>query len=44
MRYIVRANKDKEVLGDNESYENFHPSFSYPVGILLFLTALAPIH
>jgi hypothetical protein len=28
---IVRANKDKEVLGDNESYETFHPTFTYPV-------------
>ncbi|KAH9967991.1 histone acetyltransferase type B catalytic subunit [Russula dissimulans] len=28
---LVRANKDKEVLGDNESYENFHPTFTYPI-------------
>ncbi|KAI0293401.1 acyl-CoA N-acyltransferase [Russula brevipes] len=27
---LVRANKDKEVLSDNESYENFHPTFTYP--------------
>jgi hypothetical protein len=34
-RRTVRANDDKEVLGDNESYENFHPSFTYPVRKLL---------
>ncbi|KAH9977310.1 histone acetyltransferase type B catalytic subunit [Lactifluus volemus] len=28
---LVRANDDKEVLGDNESYENFHPTFTYPI-------------
>ncbi|KAI0253813.1 acyl-CoA N-acyltransferase [Lactifluus subvellereus] len=28
---LVRANKDKEVLGVNESYENFHPTFTYPI-------------
>jgi hypothetical protein len=31
MRYAVRATADKEALGDNESYENFHPTFTYPV-------------
>lgn len=31
MRYAVRATTDKKVLGDNESYENFHPTFTYPV-------------
>jgi hypothetical protein len=31
MRFIVRANKDKEVLSDDESFENFHPTFTYPV-------------
>lgn len=30
-RYAVRATTDKEVLGGNESYENFHPNFTYPV-------------
>jgi hypothetical protein len=24
-RYAVRAAADKEVIGDNESHENFHP-------------------
>ncbi|KAI9511344.1 acyl-CoA N-acyltransferase [Russula earlei] len=28
---LVRANKDKEALGDNEEYENFHPTFTYPI-------------
>ncbi|KAI0293403.1 acyl-CoA N-acyltransferase [Russula brevipes] len=28
---LVRANKDKEVLSDTESYENFHPTFTYPI-------------
>ncbi|KAN0127570.1 histone acetyltransferase type B catalytic subunit [Lactarius tabidus] len=28
---LVRATTDKEVLGDNESYENFHPNFTYPI-------------
>ncbi|KAI0259913.1 acyl-CoA N-acyltransferase [Gloeopeniophorella convolvens] len=28
---LVRAREDKEVLGDNESYENFHPTFTYPI-------------
>ena len=31
MRSTVRANKDKEVLSDGESFENFHPTFTYPV-------------
>jgi histone acetyltransferase 1 len=31
MLCTVRANEDKEVLADNESYENFHPTFTYPV-------------
>lgn len=31
MRFTVRANKDKEVLSDGESFENFHPTFTYPV-------------
>jgi hypothetical protein len=30
-RFTVRANKDKEVLGESESFENFHPRFTYPV-------------
>lgn len=29
--YTVRAAADKEVLGDDESYEDFHPPFTYPV-------------
>jgi len=28
---FVRANEDKEVLADSESYENFHPTFTYPI-------------
>ncbi|KAH9999076.1 acyl-CoA N-acyltransferase [Russula vinacea] len=28
---LVRANKDKEVLSDGESFENFHPTFTYPI-------------
>ena len=31
MRLTVRAKKDKEVLGESESFENFHPTFTYPV-------------
>ena len=31
MHCIVRATTEKEALGDNESYENFHPTFTYPV-------------
>ena len=33
MLCTVRANEDKEVLAENESYDNFHPTFTYPVGI-----------
>ncbi|KAH9038958.1 acyl-CoA N-acyltransferase [Lactarius pseudohatsudake] len=28
---LVRAASDKEALGDNELYENFHPTFTYPI-------------
>ncbi|KAH9056691.1 acyl-CoA N-acyltransferase [Lactarius vividus] len=28
---LVRAATDKEALCDNESYENFHPTFTYPI-------------
>ncbi|KAK0193021.1 acyl-CoA N-acyltransferase [Armillaria mellea] len=28
---MVRAAADKEVLGDDESYEDFHPPFTYPI-------------
>ncbi|KAI0320300.1 histone acetyltransferase type B catalytic subunit [Amylostereum chailletii] len=28
---LVRATRDQEVLGDNESYEGFHPTFTYPI-------------
>jgi hypothetical protein len=31
MRFTVRANKDKEALAEGESFENFHPTFTYPV-------------
>jgi len=27
----VRASEDKEMLSPNESYEEFHPTFTYPV-------------
>jgi hypothetical protein len=27
----VRAEEDKQVLGEEETYEEFHPSFTYPV-------------
>jgi hypothetical protein len=30
-RFTVRAIKDKEALGESESFENFHPTFTYPV-------------
>ena len=30
-RFTVRANNDKEALGESESFENFHPTFTYPV-------------
>ena len=30
-RFTVRANKDKDALGESESFENFHPTFTYPV-------------
>ena len=29
--YLVRAKDDIEILDDGESYENFHPTFTYPV-------------
>ncbi|KAH0830345.1 acyl-CoA N-acyltransferase [Lanmaoa asiatica] len=28
---LVRAQEDKQVLGDNESFEEFHPTFTYPI-------------
>ncbi|KAI0040276.1 histone acetyltransferase type B [Auriscalpium vulgare] len=28
---LVRAPKDKEALGEGESYEGFHPTFTYPI-------------
>ncbi|TFY74100.1 hypothetical protein EWM64_g9912, partial [Hericium alpestre] len=28
---LVRAPKDKEVLAEDESYEGFHPTFTYPI-------------
>jgi len=28
---LVRAQEDKQVLGDNESFEGFHPTFTYPI-------------
>ncbi|KIK99725.1 hypothetical protein PAXRUDRAFT_452578 [Paxillus rubicundulus Ve08.2h10] len=28
---LVRAREDKQVLGDNESYEAFQPTFTYPI-------------
>jgi hypothetical protein len=38
-RFTVRANKDKEALGESESFENFHPTFTYPVcSFQFFLT------
>lgn len=27
----VRGKKDKEVLSEDEKYEDFHPTFTYPV-------------
>jgi len=27
----VRAGDDRQVLGDEETYEEFHPTFTYPV-------------
>jgi hypothetical protein len=34
----VRAREDKQVLGDNESYEAFQPTFTYPVRVLCAVT------
>ncbi|KAG6379181.1 acyl-CoA N-acyltransferase [Boletus reticuloceps] len=28
---LVRAQEDKQVLGKNESFEGFHPTFTYPI-------------
>ncbi|KAK0474226.1 acyl-CoA N-acyltransferase [Armillaria novae-zelandiae] len=28
---MVRADADKEMLGDDESYDEFHPTFTYPI-------------
>ncbi|OAX41608.1 acyl-CoA N-acyltransferase [Rhizopogon vinicolor AM-OR11-026] len=28
---LVRAKEDKQVLGDEETYEEFHPAFTYPI-------------
>ncbi|KAN0075406.1 Acyl-CoA N-acyltransferase [Tylopilus felleus] len=28
---LVRAQEDKQALGDDESYEGFHPTFTYPI-------------
>ncbi|KAJ8589991.1 histone acetyltransferase type B catalytic subunit [Rhizopogon salebrosus TDB-379] len=28
---LVRAEEDKQVLGEEETYEEFHPSFTYPI-------------
>ncbi|KAF8870694.1 histone acetyltransferase type B catalytic subunit [Gymnopilus junonius] len=28
---LVRSSKDKEMLADDETYEEFHPSFTYPI-------------
>ncbi|KAJ2930049.1 hypothetical protein H1R20_g7005, partial [Candolleomyces eurysporus] len=28
---MVRAKEDKEVLAEDESYQNFHPAFTYPI-------------
>ncbi|KDR81878.1 hypothetical protein GALMADRAFT_90297 [Galerina marginata CBS 339.88] len=28
---LVRSSKDKEVLGEDEAYEEFNPSFTYPI-------------
>ncbi|KIM49513.1 hypothetical protein M413DRAFT_15557 [Hebeloma cylindrosporum] len=28
---LVRSQEDKDILGEGESYEKFHPSFTYPI-------------
>jgi hypothetical protein len=41
---LVRSRQDTENLAEDESYENFHPSFTYPVcsAILLPRARLMP--
>lgn len=38
----VRADEDKQVLGDEETYEEFHPTFTYPVCFYLMLLRSLP--
>ena len=34
---LVRSQKDKDALADDETYEKFHPNFTYPVSRRLFI-------
>lgn len=36
-RGVVRSTQDKECLAEDESYENFNPSFTYPVRDAIFI-------
>lgn len=38
----VRAQEDKQVLEENESFEEFHPTFTYPVRESLRLSEYGP--
>ena len=33
----VRSQKEKDALADGETYEKFHPNFTYPVSRRLFI-------
>jgi histone acetyltransferase 1 len=37
---VVRAEEDKQVLGGEEAYEEFHPTFTYPVCFCFMLHAV----
>jgi histone acetyltransferase 1 len=37
----VRAEEDKQVLGGEETYEEFHPTFTYPVCFYFMLYAIS---
>lgn len=37
---LVRAKEDTDVLGDDESHEDFHPTFTYPVRVMCITSPL----
>jgi hypothetical protein len=39
----VRAEEDKQVLGGEERYEEFHPTFTYPVCFYFYLITHSPV-